>query len=102
MSVNAVNVGSRNMNITYLGLYIKDQPLCAGKKLVKLNEEHKGIGLIAPTEIKTEHFGKEDLSQALMTFDKGARVYLCAMDSEDKKYLKKIGRVDDIVQSFAS
>ncbi len=102
MSVNATNVGSRNVNITYLGISVKDKSL-QGKqnKITKIRDEITGTGLMAPTEIKTEFFNKDDLIISLGNLGNNAKVYLYAHDSEGQVYMKKMGRADNIIRALS-
>lgn len=103
ISVNATNVGSRNVNITYLGISVKDKSLHGGQnKMTKLRDEITGTGMISPTEVKTEFFKKIDLVYALAKLGNHARVYLYARDSEGREYSKKIGRANGIVKTLSS
>jgi conserved domain protein len=103
MSVNATNVGFRCVNITYLGISFKDKfLLCKQNKILKIRDERTGIGLIAPSEIKTESFKKDDLIFALSKPNSSAKVFLYAIDSEGQAYSKKIGRASDIVKSLSN
>lgn len=101
ISVNAANVGARNVNITYLGISIKDKTLFGGQqKLTKIRDEITGTGIVAPTEVKTEMFNKADLVGVLSKLGKGARIYLYARDTEGQEYYKKAGRAYKLVEQL--
>lgn len=92
VSVNAANIGSRNVNITYLGVSVKDESLHNGQEeITKIRDEITGTGIIAPTEVKTEMFKKADLIFVLSKLNKKARLYLYARDTEGKEYFQKAG-----------
>lgn len=100
-SVNAANVGSRNVNITYLGISIKDESLHNGQeKMTKIRDEITGTGIIAPTEVKTEMFKNTDLIRALSKLSNKARVYLYARDTEGKEYLEKAGEAHQLLEQL--
>lgn len=102
ISVNAANVGSRNVNISYLGILIKDKSLHNGNlKLAKLNEPMTGTGIIAPSEVKTESFRKSDLVSTLSTFGRKTKVFLYARDTEGEEYKKKLGYAHDFVEQLS-
>ena len=101
ISVNAANVGARNVNITYLGISVKDKALSGGQqKLTKIRDEITGTGIIAPTEVKTEMFNKIDLIGVLSKLGEGARVYLYARDTEGEEYYQKAGRACKLVEQL--
>ena len=101
ISVNAANVGARNVNITYLWISVKDKPLSGGQqKLTKIRDEITGTGIIAPTEVKTEMFNKTDLIGVLSKLGKGARIYLYARDTEGEEYYQKAGRAYKLVEQL--
>ena len=102
ISVNAINTGRRNINLTFLGLAIKDSSLGnKPQKLAKINEEMTGIGIIAPTEIKSETYLKEDILFNLKSLSEDAEVYVLASDSEGKDYYKKIGKAKNVIKSIS-
>ena len=103
LSVNATNVGSRNVNIIYLGISVKDKSLSDGQnKMAKIHDEITGTGVIAPTEVKTEFFKRNDLLAALVKLSNHSRVYLYARDSEGQEYIKKIGRTNNVVKTLSN
>ena len=102
VSVNAANVGSRNVNITYLGISVKDKSLHNGQeKMAKIRDEITGTGIIAPTEVKTEMFKKADLIFALSKLSKKARLYLYARDTEGKEYFQKAGYAHRLIEQLS-
>lgn len=102
ISVNVSNVGSRNVNISYLGISVKDKSLYNGKeKLTKIKDEVTGNGIIAPTEVKTEFFKKNDLIYVLSKLGKKAKLYLYARDTEGKEYYQKAGYAYKMVDQLS-
>lgn len=103
ISVNAANIGARNINITFLGLAIKDQSLGRKpQKLSKINEEMTGMGLLKPTEISTISYNTIDLIQCFSKVRNDAQVYAYAIDSEGTNYYKKAGKAGLIVKYLSS
>ncbi len=103
ISVNAANIGSRNINITYLGIMVKDKSL-SGKtqKMTKIRDTITGTGIIAPTEIKTELYSKDDLLNSLSLVGKNAKIYIYATDSESKDYYKYLGYTEKLAISLST
>ena len=92
ISVNAANIGSRNVSITYLGISVEDKKSNRDKqKITKIKDEITGTGMIAPAEIKTEFYKKNDLLYSLSLLNENAKIYLCAKDTEGREYFKSIG-----------
>ena len=87
ISVNIANIGSRNVNISYLGISVNGRQ----EKLTKIRDEVAGTGMLAPTEVKTEFFKKADLVYVLSRLDKKAKISLYARDTEGNEYLQKAG-----------
>lgn len=103
ISVNATNVGARNVNITYLGISVKDKSLQGGQnKMTKLRDEITGTGMISPTEVKTEFFKKTDLVCTLAKLGNHAKVYLYARDSEGQEYIKEVGSAVMVVKTLSN
>ncbi len=102
ISVNAINIGKRNINLTFLGLAIKDSSHGRKpKKLVKISEEMTGKGIIAPTEIKSESYLTKDVLFNLNKFSEDAKVFIYASDSEGKEYFSAMGKVKKVKQSLS-
>ncbi len=101
ISVNVANIGARNVNITYLGISVKDKTLPGGQqKLTKIRDEVTGTGIIAPTEVKTETFKKADLVHVLSKPSKKAKIFLYTRDTEGKEYYQKAGRAYKLVEQL--
>lgn len=102
LSVNVANTGYRNVNITYLGLSIKDKSLPVKKqKMTKIKDTITGIGMLAPYEIKTELYRKDDLLYSLSMISKKAKIYLFAEDTEGKAYYKRIGNAENMIKNLS-
>ena len=94
VSVNVANIGSRNINISYLGISVKDKSLHSGQeKLTKIRDEITGTGVIAPTE-------KTDLIYVLSKLGRKAKLFLYARDSEGKEYYQKAGHAHKLVEQL--
>lgn len=101
ISINAANIGARNINITYLGISVKEKALSGGQqKLTKIRDTITGTGIIAPTEVKTEIYKKTDLIGVLSKFGKKAKLYLHARDTEGEEYYQKAGRASKLVEQL--
>ncbi len=101
ISVNAANTGSRNVFITYLGLYVKDKKSnCDKQKMTKIKDEITGTGMIAPAEIKTELYKKDDLLYSLSLLSENARIYLYARDTEGTEYFKSVGNAKNMIKNL--
>lgn len=100
MSVNAVNVGFRNICITYLGISVKAKGMDM-QKFTKINEPMDGLGVLAPSSISTNSFAAPDLVYWLSKLGADARVYACATDTEGKTYLKRIGKAAAIAKGLS-
>lgn len=103
MTINASNVGFRNVNLVYLGLALKDKKRpWKYKKLFLLKNTDCHKCFIEPTQIATVHY---DIMTILGHFDmvpKSHRLYIFAMDSEGKKYHKFIGKSAPIGKYISS
>ena len=103
VSVNASNVGSRNINITYLGIMVKDKTLGKNpQKMTKIKDEITGTGILSPTEVKTEAFKKTDLIYHLSKLKHKAKLSICVQDSEGTEYKKKMGTAENLLKSLSA
>ncbi|MDD7513322.1 MAG: hypothetical protein PUK14_05500 [Clostridiales bacterium] len=101
ISVNAANIGSRNVYITYLGICVKDKKFNRDKqKMTKFRDKITGTGIIAPAEIKTELYKKDDLLYPLSLFRRNAKMYLYAKDTEGTEYFERAGNVKNMIVNF--
>lgn len=97
VSINIANIGSRNVNITYLGISV----IGKREKLTKIRDEVTGTGIIAPTEVKTEFFKKTDLIYVLSQYDKKAKISLYARDTEGNEYFQSAGYAYKMVEQLS-
>lgn len=103
ISVNASNVGSRNINITYLGIMVKDKTLNKKtQKMTKIKDEITGTGILSPTEVKTEVFKKADLIYNLSKLENKAKISIYVNDSEGTEYKKKLGTAENLLKSLSA
>ena len=97
ITVNATNIGNRNMNLKFLGFAIR-----TGFKLQKMQTTERelgGTGILEPTAVATiEYTAKEVLGFG--TLKPRTKVYCCAMDTEGKTYLKYYGRAGKMVSNL--
>ena len=96
VSLNVVNTGCRDVNITFLGLGIKKRRLFSTiKKMVKIKSDENNTGVLKPTEISSVSYDKVDILANLEKEHLGYRIYIVAIDSEGKihqKYIDKVKR----------
>ncbi len=97
VSVNIANIGSRNVNISYLGISVSGRQ----EKLTKIKDEVTGTGILAPTEVKTEFFKKADLIYVLSRLDNKAKISLYARDTEGNEYFQKAGYAYKMVEQLS-
>lgn len=93
ITVNATNIGNRNINIRFLGFAIR-----TGFKLQKMqtrDRELGGKGVLEPTEVSTVEYTAKEL-MSFSELNPRTKVYCCAMDTEEKTYLKYYGRAGKI------
>ena len=65
ISINVVNKGFRDVNITYLGLLLKDNH--KKQQLYKTKEHMDGVGIIHPSEVHTNYFESDNISKYFNT-----------------------------------
>ena len=93
ITINATNIGNRNINIKFLGFAIHTSFKL--QKMQTRDRELGGEGVLEPTAVSTvEYTAKELLS--FSELKPGTKVYCCAMDTEGKTYLKYYGRAGKI------
>ena len=104
ITVNAVNVGFRNINIVSIGLAIKDYRLLMKyKELVRWDNDVAGLGILSPTAIATMKYDLVLLAWNLNTIhNKKASLYILVLDSEGQCYHKRVGRVDCVERYLLS
>lgn len=97
MIISVVNVGNRNVNLTFVGLAIRYN----GKimKLSNIYREIGGQGVLAPTEVVNVAYKVEEL-QGFLASNKSTKVYCCAIDTEGHVHLKRIGRAKEIYKDL--
>ena len=100
ISINVVNKGFRDVNITYLGILVEDNH--KKQKLFKTKEPMDGAGVLHPTEVHTNTFSKDDLLHVFSAFLKSnAKTYAFAEDSEGNQYTKYMGTVQKIAHNIS-
>ncbi len=98
ITINAINVGNRDVTITYLGILIKSKR--EKQKLFKINEEMKGNGLLRPTEMHSNTFLTKEILPGFMKLNNKAKAYAYVEDSENHSYKKYLGRARIIAQNM--
>lgn len=99
ISINIVNKGFRDINITYLGVLIKQSH--EKQKLQKIKEPMDGIGIIHPSEIRTNSFEKDDIIKTFSSLSETAKAYAYAEDSEGNHYSKYMGKAKKIAKNIS-
>lgn len=98
ITINAINVGNRDVTITYLGILIKSKR--KKQKCYKIQDEMKGNGLLKPTEMKSNTFLTQEILPSFMKLDNKAKAYAYVEDSENNSYKKYLGRARIIAQNM--
>ena len=101
MSITAVNTGARDVNLSFLGLAVKDKTL--GKGLMKMEGLISDIGgkaIVHPTELSEAKYKASDLIKAFSKTP-NARVFIYATDTEGKVYCRSLWRAKDIISHLS-
>lgn len=93
ITVNATNIGNRNINIRFLGFAIRTRFKL--QKIQTRDRELGGKGVIEPTAVSTVEYTAKEL-MGFRDLKPRTKVYCCAMDTEGKTYLKYYGRAGKI------
>lgn len=102
LSINAANTGMRDINITYLGISVKDKISPDGEKRInKIDGSITGIGLLSPAGVKTELYSKKDMLYCLNLASKKAKVFVYVLDSEGKSYHRKLGYAENLIRTLS-
>ena len=97
ITVNATNIGNRNINLKFLGFAVRTELKL--QKMQTRDRELGGTGILEPTAVATvEYTAKEMLG--FSTLKPRTKVYCCAMDTEGKTYLKFYGRAGKITKNL--
>lgn len=98
ISIYATNLGTRIINLRFLGLAIKEN----GKfnKLAIIKEHHDGRGLIRSTEIRQTTYDRDTLIDIIKELDGSRMLYLMANDSEGEP-IKRFLRVSEIERKLS-
>lgn len=97
ISVEATNIGNRNINISFLGFAVK-----TGWKTRKIQATYRdlgGKGIITTSEVATVEYKPTEL-EGFCEFKPNARIYCYATDSEGKNYAKYYGKVKKVVKNL--
>lgn len=93
ITVNATNIGNRNINIRFLGFAIREHFKL--QKMQTRDRELGGKGILEPTAVTTIEYTANELL-GFGNLKPRTKVYCCAMDTEGKTYLKYYGRAGKI------
>lgn len=98
ISISAANVGNRKINLTFLGLgVIKDGSM---QKMLTIERELGGKGILAPTEVFTVEYAPRELLSFSKINSKN-KIYCFAVDSEGKEYKKYYGKVGKVLKNLS-
>lgn len=101
VSLSAVNTGSRDINLTFLGLVIKKKCLKSSmRKLVKFKSDENNVGRIKPTEIASVNYSTVDILANLERDHFNYKIYIFATDSEGKNHRKYIDKVKKFLEDL--
>jgi len=101
VDVSACNVGNRAVNIVFLGLAIRDCNLKV-KKLQVFTRVLGGCGILKSAEEASVMYYSHELIECLEKEFKWKPVYACAVDIEEKVYLRKRGTVGSLLKVLKS
>lgn len=97
-SIETVNVGFRNINITFLGFGFREKKFKKDhKKIVNTQDNQAYLGVIKPTEIASNLYDTKSLLATLEQLPSNTKLYIIAQDSEGKIYSKRTGKVETYV-----
>lgn len=99
ISINALNLGNRDINISYLGYVIKTDK--GYQKAINISDEMKGIGILHPTEVHCNSYASTDIINSFSKMNAKTKVYAYAEDSEGHSYKKFIGRAGRIAKTMS-
>ena len=68
--------------------------------ITKIRDEITGSGMIAPAEVKTELYKKDDLLYALSLLSGEASIYLYAKDTEGTEYFESAGNAKSMIMNL--
>lgn len=98
ITVEAINLVNRSVNISYLGFAVKS----FGKSLQKIQTTNRvlgGTGILNPTEVVDVEYTVYELNE-LKQFNDSTKLFCCAIDTEGKTYKKYYGRVGTVVRNI--
>lgn len=99
ISVYATNLGTRIINLRFLGLAMRENGKF--KKLAMIKEHQDGKGFIQSTEIRQTTYDRDTLIDIINELDGSKMLYLMAKDSEGKIYKKRLFRVSEIERKLS-
>lgn len=100
VSLSAVNTGSRDINITFLGLGVRKCSKSSMKKLVKFKNDENNVGIIKSTEIASVSYSTVDILANLERNHFNCKIYIFATDSEGKHHKKYIDKVKNFLDDL--
>lgn len=102
ISVTAVNVGARDINISFLGLAVKDKSLGKSiQKMVGITSDIGGKGVLHSTELNEAVYSALDLIQSFSRIP-NAKVFLYATDTEGQIYCRRFLTAQNIIDHLTN
>ena len=98
LEAGITNLGNRAIHITYLGYAVKKD-----KKYYRMYPINRTIECkktIMPTEIMTVSFMTDELIKGLSNEPTDAKLFVYAVDSENKEYIRKTGSVGKLLENL--
>lgn len=98
LEAGITNLGNRAIHITYLGYAIKKD-----RKYYRMYPINRAIECkktIAPTEIMTVSFMTDELVKGLANEPADAKLFVYAVDSENKEYIRRAGTVGKLLENL--
>lgn len=99
LEAGITNLGNRAINITYLGYAVKKNKKYYRMYPISRTIECKKI--IAPAEIMTVSFTADELIKGLKNEPADSKLFVYAVDSENKEYIRKAGTVGKLLGNLS-
>lgn len=96
ITVNATNIGNRNVNIKFLGFAIRSSS--GLQSMQTKNRTLGGTGTLEPTAVSTVEYTAFEIKD-FGNLKPNTKVYCYALDTEGKKYLKYYGRAGKMIDA---
>lgn len=102
MSASATNIGNRTVNLMYLGYATKKHGRYIGLPIFPHNREFNCKVSLAPSEMSESQFYTDELIKSLSREDCNKKLFVYAIDTEKKEYVKEAGTtVGELLNSLS-